>query len=156
MGGILSKSKSRSKRNSGDEYDPNDLTQQIRKTKPTPSRTGGFSDIWEGEYTPAGNNKNPQVVAIKVLRAVHLGDGQTADSADTQGRLDKRLKREMHVWKPLKHPRIVPFIGHAYLDNSPCLVMPWYENGNAKDYVANHPDCNRKALVRLNFDEAWS
>ncbi|KAG8751789.1 hypothetical protein FRC14_007619 [Serendipita sp. 396] len=99
---------------------PTDLTGRIVKTSSFAVAEGGFSSIHIGRF---GTTK----VAIKVIRAI--GGVQS-------GTLKKRLSREMDVWWKLEHPNIVPLLG--YVDGFGPLhspISPWYENGNASDYL---------------------
>jgi hypothetical protein len=34
------------------------------------------------------------------------------------------------------------FLGANLLDGKPFIVMPFLKNGNARDYIHNHPACN--------------
>jgi hypothetical protein len=71
------------------------------------------------------------------------------------------------IWLALLHPNIlreisqVPavecllidmhfleFLGANVFDDRPFIVMPYLKNGNARDYVNDHPDCNRTLIVR--------
>jgi hypothetical protein len=33
------------------------------------------------------------------------------------------------------------------LDDRPFIVMPYMKNGNARQYVQQHPECNRLQIV---------
>jgi hypothetical protein len=39
------------------------------------------------------------------------------------------------------------FFGANVLDDKPFIVMPYYPNGNARDYVQRNPDCDRIKIV---------
>ncbi|KDQ16276.1 hypothetical protein BOTBODRAFT_258809 [Botryobasidium botryosum FD-172 SS1] len=41
----------------------------------------------------------------------------------------------MKIWKDLRHPNILPFIGTVTLHLKEYLVSPWMENGNLHDYL---------------------
>jgi serine/threonine protein kinase len=51
----------------------------------------------------------------------------------------QKLCREALVWRQLKHPNVLSFIGLSYSvfphDLLPCLLAPWMENGTLKDYI---------------------
>lgn len=58
------------------------------------------------------------------------------------------LNKELATWSRLNHPNIATFLGVAsYGGHLPALVLPFYANGNALDYVKNHPDTNILRLV---------
>lgn len=42
------------------------------------------------------------------------------------------------------------FLGANVLDERPFIVMPYLPNGNAKEYVNTHPECDRLRLVSDN------
>ncbi|EPQ57112.1 kinase-like protein, partial [Gloeophyllum trabeum ATCC 11539] len=59
------------------------------------------------------------------------------------------FRREMVVWKQLRHPNVAPLLGiceweiPAEQPNIPmqCLVSPWAQNGNLMEYLKSHqPD----------------
>ena len=43
------------------------------------------------------------------------------------------------------------FLGANELDDKPFIVMPYLKNGNARDYVQKHPNCDRLRIVRRFF-----
>jgi hypothetical protein len=55
------------------------------------------------------------------------------------------------------------FLGANVLDNKPFIVTPIMDNGNARLYIQNHPDCDRleivssKLMVQIQVSEfGWS
>jgi hypothetical protein len=42
------------------------------------------------------------------------------------------------------------FLGANELDDRPFIVMPYMQNGNARDYVQRHPNCDRLKIVRVS------
>jgi serine/threonine protein kinase len=47
----------------------------------------------------------------------------------------------MYVWRRLRHPNIAEFFGVALqFDVRPCIVMKWYKNGTAREYLKTHPE----------------
>ena len=49
------------------------------------------------------------------------------------------------MWKRLRHPNVVPFLG---VTNTPLqFVSEWMPNGTLTHYVRNSPDANRISLV---------
>ncbi len=66
-------------------------------------------------------------------------------------RLFKHLRREMRIWKNLRHPNIIRFIGFAFENESyrttAALVSEWCGHGNAIEYLGRVPAANREMLV---------
>lgn len=57
------------------------------------------------------------------------------------------MKREMSVWKGLRHQNVLPFIGSVTLDRVLYAVAPWMPNGDALKYLRQNPDADRVDLV---------
>jgi len=53
--------------------------------------------------------------------------------------------QEAVIWKRLKHPNIVPFLGIT--STPPQLISEWIPNGNLTGYVKQHPSADRLGLV---------
>jgi serine/threonine protein kinase len=52
------------------------------------------------------------------------------------------------VWRRLEHPNIAKFYGVSFqLGERPAVVMEWYNNGTAKDFVEGHSFEDRLPLV---------
>jgi serine/threonine protein kinase len=51
----------------------------------------------------------------------------------------------------ISFPRHSEFLGANELDDKPFIVMPYLKNGNARDYVQSHPDCDRLRIVWLSL-----
>ncbi|KAF7354930.1 Protein kinase domain-containing protein [Mycena sanguinolenta] len=92
---------------------------------------GGFGDIWKGLV-------GGQIVAVKSMR-------QFADD-DVKLSL-KKLGREALIWRQLSHPNLLPFFGMYILENRPCLVSPWMDNGDLKHFLSNA----RAAIDRVSL-----
>ncbi|KAG8925330.1 hypothetical protein FRC02_009771 [Tulasnella sp. 418] len=86
-----------------------------------------------------------QKVAAKELRAVNMPIEKT-NPEYVQGRMIKRLQREIAVWSRLEHPHIVPLIGFR-MEPRTCLISPWYSNGSVKDWVKDHPEDDGRKLM---------
>ncbi|KAG8967150.1 hypothetical protein FRC03_010623, partial [Tulasnella sp. 419] len=75
-----------------------DLTKHLRLLGKSPSAAGGNSDIWKGELRSlCGDSLHKQLVAIKVLRAVRIRNG------DKSERLSLRVQREVAIWSRLQN-----------------------------------------------------
>ena len=56
--------------------------------------------------------------------------------------------REAVIWKRLRHPNIVPFIG---VTRTPLQsISEWMPNGTLTEYVERNPGVNRISLVSLS------
>ena len=61
----------------------------------------------------------------------------------------KSLFRELRIWTSLSHDNILACLGFAVFDDGVlCLISPWMENGNIQEYIAQHPNTDRKNWVR--------
>ncbi|KAJ7619423.1 kinase-like domain-containing protein [Roridomyces roridus] len=96
---------------------------------PHPLFAGGYGDIYRAEYRTG-------TVALKHMR--HFM--QTSDLRDIR----LKLCREALVWKDLRHPNILKFIGidRDSFPDSLCLVSPWMEHGTVLNYLKDHGRAN--------------
>ncbi|KZT20454.1 kinase-like protein [Neolentinus lepideus HHB14362 ss-1] len=122
-----------------------DLTVRIRTSSRYPRTSGGFCDIYEGEWerNPRTETQAVEKVALKLLRAFNgnLGFDRV--------RAIKRLNREVYVWHRLDHANIVELFGITYhMEGRPAIVMKWYQNGNATDYLKEHPNIECLPLIQ--------
>ncbi|CAL1703186.1 unnamed protein product [Somion occarium] len=87
-----------------------------------PTTFGGCSDVFKGDL-------NGEVVALKQLR---FNKSMNVDKSS------KEFLREAIVWRQLRHPFILPFLG-IDIETSrgrppkPRMVSPWMVNGNVID-----------------------
>ncbi|KAJ7142965.1 kinase-like domain-containing protein, partial [Mycena epipterygia] len=84
---------------------------------------GGYGDIYKGRV-------RGQSVGVKMMRVFRDKDIQDALKA---------FGREALIWRQLSHPNLLPFFGLYYLDNRLCLVSPWMENGDVREFLKNAP-----------------
>jgi len=103
---------------------------EVKKIQSKPSSSGGFGDCWEGVFL--GQIR----VAMKCLR----GDGD-------EGSIRKKLDRETRVWKNLRHPHVLQFLGLCILGPTTYMLSPWMANGNVLDYLSKNPDEDRLRLL---------
>ncbi|KAF9531187.1 kinase-like domain-containing protein [Crepidotus variabilis] len=94
-----------------------------------PMSSGEFFQVKKGYW-----NKSP--VAIKVLRAT---DDSTPSLTSVQ--------REVKTWTNLRHQNVLRIFGANAFDAPPFIVMPYLRNGNALNYIQNHPDCDRVKIL---------
>ncbi|EIW81847.1 kinase-like protein [Coniophora puteana RWD-64-598 SS2] len=59
--------------------------------------------------------------------------------------------REAAIWRYLRHPNVLPFLGAVYNGTEIHVVTPFMENGSVMDYLERNPDVDR---VRLILDVA--
>ncbi|KAG8947070.1 hypothetical protein FRC03_001202 [Tulasnella sp. 419] len=116
-----------------------DFTGCWTKLEDLPSATGGNSDIYKARLDRGAIES--KMVAVKVLRTIRMRLGCAPEEI-----LKKRLMREMSVWCQLDHENVVPFLGYAFSGTFPCMIAPWYENGNLPDHIARHPDLDRTRM----------
>ncbi|KAK1231149.1 hypothetical protein PQX77_005740 [Marasmius sp. AFHP31] len=106
------------------------VIQNVEKQGKYPVGGGGFGDVWKGTV---GHPGSVQTVCLKVVK-VYL-------TSDVQRSLKEYL-REAIVWKQLRHPNLLPFLGIYYLDDTRqeiCLVSPWMDRGNLVQYLKDNP-----------------
>ena len=63
------------------------------------------------------------------------------------------LRRELGIWRRLKHDNIVPFLGIAYgfgMDGTMSLVSLWMPNETIHKFLENYND-NLGVVHRLQF-----
>jgi len=101
---------------------------------------GGLADIWMGEWS---RESSTQIVAVKVIRDVRC-------NTEYFERLKKKLLLEAQVWSQLDHPNITPFYGISFdlgPQSTPCLICPYFKNGNVAKYLETNPGADRMKLV---------
>lgn len=68
--------------------------------------------------------------------------------------MQKALGREAAIWKSLRHPSVLPFLGVTndieQFPGSPCLVMLWAKYGNLSQHiqVADYTESEVHSWVR--------
>jgi hypothetical protein len=90
---------------------------------------GGFGEVYKAVWA------NTEV-AVKILKSA---SGITPSST--------AIRREIETWSAMRHTHILQFLGANEWDERPFIVMPYLQNGNARDYVRDHPDCDRLRMV---------
>ena len=58
--------------------------------------------------------------------------------------------RELTVQAPIDHTHIIPLFGVSFdfdRPSTPCLVSPYYRNGNITTYLKKHPGVDKVVLV---------
>ncbi|KAF9643686.1 kinase-like protein [Thelephora ganbajun] len=104
------------------------LSTDLLKIDPEPFASGDFGDVFRGTL-------NDSRICIKHIRTYGL-DGKRAT---------KVFCREAVIWKRLKHPNILPFLG---VTTSPLqLVSDWMSGGNLPEYIKNNSSADRLGLL---------
>ncbi|KAJ7020469.1 kinase-like domain-containing protein [Mycena alexandri] len=110
-----------------------------------PVKYGGFADIYHGKYI---NTDGEEVeAALKVLKIFQ------DQSDDGRRLLLQKFAKETLVWRYLKHPNIVPFLGvDATTFPAPTMAMVslWMSQGNALNYMAENSPVARYAITLLD------
>ncbi|KAF8183897.1 kinase-like domain-containing protein [Mycena galopus ATCC 62051] len=95
---------------------------------------GGYGDIFQALY-------NQKPVALKRMRYfIHESDLRL---------INLKFCREALVWKDLRHPHILPFLG-IDRDSFPptlCMVSPWMKHGTVMHYLKDHGIANIDQLL---------
>ncbi|KAF8596617.1 kinase-like protein [Ceratobasidium sp. AG-I] len=94
--------------------------------------TGGFGDVYRGCLASG------TYVAIRCAGINKPGVGE--------GRLAKRLARELYNECKCEHENIIHPIGFIRDQELIALVLPWMENGTLSEYIKCNPDANRYQL----------
>ena len=124
----------------------------LAKVDDHPIADGSFADVWEGTH-------RGRKVCIKRLRvSVKYRETVTkvciryryGSSASTEEHLcaPQSFFKEAVLWKRLRHPNVVPFIG--VVTNHLELVSEHMSNGTLREYVEKNPGANRIGLVSLS------
>ncbi|KIJ97408.1 hypothetical protein K443DRAFT_105741 [Laccaria amethystina LaAM-08-1] len=96
--------------------------------------SGHFGEVWKGMF-------RDQQVCLKVVRI---------NKQSHVNHLLKVFAKEAILWSQLSHRNLLPFYGIYYLEDGHgrvCLVSPWMNNGNIKDYLPENPRVDRVLLV---------
>ncbi|KAH7928052.1 kinase-like protein [Leucogyrophana mollusca] len=131
-----------------DPFQPPDLTAQITRSEEYASNTGGFADVWKGIWNTEEHGSVK--VAIKALRPQAENDQERRKKNRVGIRIkpfvifksalndSQRLRRELRVWKGLRHPNIVPLLGvTSGFGPYTAMVCPWMEHGTLGHYLEN-------------------
>ncbi|KAK0464732.1 kinase-like domain-containing protein [Desarmillaria tabescens] len=106
------------------------FSRDVTREGTNPVGGGGYADIWKGHL-------HDTQVCLKALR-VNLPE-------KTRAKLLRDFCLEALVWRQLRHPNILPFLGVSkdLFAPSYCLISPWMVNGNIMFYLEAHPDHDR-------------
>ncbi|KAJ7840713.1 kinase-like domain-containing protein [Mycena olivaceomarginata] len=117
--------------------DNDPLPQSMKWLDMFPLFSGRCSDIYRANLTRSDGRSI--LVAIKLLRI--------ADSAEA-GTCMELLNREARMWRNLKHPNILPFLGVYEIGAPlPILLSPFFTFGHIGIYLRNHASASRQQLM---------
>ncbi|KIO26915.1 hypothetical protein M407DRAFT_73932, partial [Tulasnella calospora MUT 4182] len=60
-----------------------------------------------------------------------------------------RFRRQVDIWRTLKHPNVLKFHGWCKLDGNVYLVTPWLQAGNVKHFCRAHNLSNVQTLALI-------
>ncbi|KAF8341251.1 kinase-like domain-containing protein [Cantharellus anzutake] len=110
--------------------------------------SGGYSHVYVAycEVVPG----TPRIqVCYKELRP---GASNAPEQIWGTRKMVKHLTQEVKIWKDLKHPNIIEFIGYAIegerSEERAILISKWCKNGDVVEYLRTHPDSSRIQLLR--------
>ncbi|KAI6020535.1 kinase-like domain-containing protein [Pisolithus marmoratus] len=100
-----------------------DLTDEVDRDITLAPLRGSRALVYGGTHRPS-----TEKVAIKVFRF----------GPPTNQKALKRIRREVALWKSLRHKNVLPLLGMTtQFDYTISLVSEWAGKGNAHDYVQN-------------------
>lgn len=114
-----------------------------------PFATGGFDDVYKGTL-------NGTVICAKRLQLYRETAFETKKVRCWRcstllmryhERISQEFRKEAVMWKYLKHPNVLPFLG-ATID-PPQLISVWMPGGNLSEYLNNSPDLGGPDRLRL-------
>ncbi|KAH8830229.1 kinase-like domain-containing protein [Flagelloscypha sp. PMI_526] len=111
--------------------DLRDLTGQLDLEGRYPVASGGYGDVWKATLTMHSTDSVPPSVAVKVLRT------RAGDPA-LQSKAQRRLNRELSIWRRLNHSNVLPLLGvahDAFGGYGYAMVCPWLENGSISKWM---------------------
>ncbi|KAI0255389.1 hypothetical protein BJV78DRAFT_1279551 [Lactifluus subvellereus] len=104
-----------------------DLSGKVVLTSKHAVVTGGSQDIYTGELTG-------QEVILAYPR-------------DQTRAAQERFRRQVEIWRTLRHPNILPLLGITHIDDFVYSVSPYMEFGNAIRYLRDRPEADRVLLL---------
>ncbi|KAF8123357.1 kinase-like domain-containing protein [Boletus edulis] len=104
----------------------------------------GLVEVWHGHLSMGHYTLTTVQVAVKSFRfPFSLGEIRSDKDDSRNDRDQKSIRRELGIWRRLKHPNIVPFLGVAYGFGRPgqaSLVSLWMVNGSLQSFLGQHGD----------------
>jgi serine/threonine protein kinase len=121
--------------------------------------SGGFADVYKHNYknhviclkaVRQSRQKSQNLKYLKVSQesaSVYLFESADIGHAEKQAHI-----RELILWSRLRHENILPFYGVYFLENTArlCIISPWMENGNLRQFLEIFPAEPRHPFVSVN------
>ncbi|KAL0578824.1 Rho guanine nucleotide exchange factor, partial [Marasmius crinis-equi] len=96
--------------------------QNVKKFGEFPIDAGGFGEVWKGTV-----GESTQPVCLKIMKIYRDSDVE---------KTSKEYLREAILWRQLKHPNVLPFLGIYQLEQQQlCLISPWMQQGNLLQFL---------------------
>ncbi|KAG8893434.1 hypothetical protein FRC01_013594 [Tulasnella sp. 417] len=121
------------------DEDPNsfpseDMMGEVRKESPEVQCYGNTFDVFKAKWVDRG------WVAAKRFRM--------RDWAPS-GKEERRFKRQVNIWRTLKHANILPLLGVRKFEENrpPYLISPWMKYGNVRQYLRDFPQADKLKLI---------
>ncbi|KAF9526399.1 kinase-like domain-containing protein [Crepidotus variabilis] len=115
-----------------------DLTHRIMNLEVTYVGGGAFGDVYKTDLAMS-KSREPKPVVVKTLRCFQTD----LENSEKKKRLESTLRREIRVWKDLRHANIIPLLGLAVGFRGspfPAMVCPLMEGGTLEKYLRVHRD----------------
>ncbi|KAF8835872.1 kinase-like protein [Paxillus ammoniavirescens] len=108
--------------------DTPDLSEYLRRLHNDPVASGGYGIVYKCSLRDG--NDSSLVVAVKSFRY------EIPLNSEPEPKFSKTLRREIKVWRELRHPNIVPLLGIAYgFGSAISTVSPWICGGPLHAYL---------------------
>jgi serine/threonine protein kinase len=112
-----------------------------------PFSSSALSDVYKGR-------SRTTEVAVKVIRqhannheAVRKVRASSIPTHNHPQHSPQSFRNEAVIWRHLRHPNIVPFLGISDLFPI-CIVSEWMSGGTISEFLLAHPNLNRSKHVR--------
>ncbi|KAL0061685.1 Rho guanine nucleotide exchange factor [Marasmius tenuissimus] len=109
----------------------------VKRLGEFPIAAGGFGDVWKGII-----GESTELVCLKVVKIYLESDLE---------KLSTEYIREAILWRQMKHPNILPFLGIYQLESTQqlCLISPWMNQGNLIQFLrtSRREDVDHHTLV---------
>ena len=126
------------------------LSDQIARVGDHPVALSGIADVWGGTYRGDEVSIKSLRVCMKDYQAIKkvcvLCDEPLSHLLNVTC-ASQTFSKEAIMWKRLRHPNIVPFIGVTTYPLQ--IISEWMPNGTLTEFVERNPDMNRIGLVSL-------
>ncbi|KAF9443790.1 kinase-like protein, partial [Macrolepiota fuliginosa MF-IS2] len=113
----------------------------VRRTEPDYFACGGLADIYRGQWALTPDDTVPVSEPLVYLFYTHKL------TSIPQVAIKILFLRESRLWRGLRHPHIVPFYGLFFDRDTPCLVMPYYKDGDLTNFLRKNPQVDKLDLV---------